>query len=274
MHFRFSPKRLKRWRRGLNQAQIRRLCYNAYLGDHKILARVLGRYKMYLDTRDVAFAPHMLAEGYWEIWHAETMLQLVKPGMKAVDLGANMGYFSLLLSDLVGEAGSVHAFEPNPHIAAMLRDTIDINGFAGRTKVHQIALSDKSGKASFFIDPARPMNATMINREDHEIVTVPTQRFDDIDGLSNADFIKIDVEGAEQALWAGMAKRLADPRPLTIIMEFTAARYNDAAAFVDSIVDCGFALEFIDSEHGLLPTNKADILAKPAHIDQLLVLRR
>lgn len=270
----FELAKLSRRNRKRNQALIRAACSNAYLGDHTSLARVLGRYKMYLDTRDVAFAPHMLTEGYWEMWHTEAMAKLLKRGMTAVDLGANLGYFTLLMSDIVGPKGTVHAFEPNPHIAGHLRNSVEINGFGARTTVHQLALSDHEGDFRFFIDPSRPMNATLVPREEHEVVQVATTRFDDIPQVADADFIKIDVEGAEEAVFAGMAKRLANPKPLTIILEFTAARYHDAGAFVDALTAAGFSLASIDPHAGIVRADKSAILAQPPAEDQLLVLRR
>lgn len=274
MRNRFSLTKLKRWRRFLNEAQLRKACDNAYLGGYTSLARVLGRYKMYVDTRDVAFTPHILFDGFWEMPHTEIMANLVKPGMTALDIGANHGYFTLIMADRVGPEGKVHAFEPNPHIAALLRNTVEINGFASRTSVHEIALSDEEGEISFYIDPTRPMNATLIERENHEIVKVTSRRFDDMPELAQADIIKIDVEGAEQALWAGMQERLKDTRPLTIILEFTSDRYQDAGAFVDAFVEAGFALSFIHQRRGIVATTQREILAKPGEVDQLLVLSR
>jgi len=270
----FELSKLKRFRRALNRLQIRGACRNAYLGDHTSLAFVLGRFSMYLDTRDIAFAPHMLADGYWEIWHTEAMAKLVKPGMKAVDLGANLGYFTLVMSELVGSTGQVHAFEPNPHIAKLLRNTVEINNFSTRTNVHQMALSDKQGEVIFYVDPARPMNATLIPQQGHQEVSVPAKRFDDLPDLEDADFIKIDVEGAEEAVWAGMIRRLDDPRPLTVIMEFTVDRYPDAEAFLDTFARQGFGLEYIDLWKGIVSTDKDFVLSQPGGQDQLLLLRR
>lgn len=270
----FALKFLKQCPDWFNRAFIRGLCQNAYLGDHRILARALGRYKIYLDTRDVAFTPHIIGDGYWELEHTKAMAQMVKRGMTAVDLGANLGYFTLLMSDCVGPTGKVHAFEPNPHMAHILSDTVEINGFASRTKVHQVALSSAAGTTDFHINPTRPMNATLIPRDDHDVVVVPLKRFDDFPELAEADFIKIDVEGAEEAVWQGMANRIANPRPLTIILEFTSDRYKDAGAFVDRFIEAGFALNTIDHRHGVTKVSKDEILAHPGASDQLLVLTR
>lgn len=270
----FELARLGPLRRGANQEFIRGNCQNAYLGDHTILARVLGRYKMFLDTRDVAFTPHLLTDGYWEMTHTEVMAKLLKPGMKAIDLGANLGYFTLLMAERVGSSGAVHAFEPNPHLAMLTRQSVEVNGFASRTTVHEIALSDQSGELDFFIDPARPMNATVYPKDNHEKARVPTARFDDFHELEDCDFIKIDVEGAEETVWKGMAKRLKNPRPLTIILEFTPDRYPDAGAFLDLFESQGLSLGYVHQWRGIVPTTKSEILAKPGNVDQLLVLQR
>jgi hypothetical protein len=106
---------LKREARTLNEATIRSLCHSAYLGDNTALCRVLGRYKMYVDSQDFGLSPHLMLDGYWEMWVTEALVSLVRPGMVVADIGANLGYYALLLADLVGDAGMVHAFELTPH---------------------------------------------------------------------------------------------------------------------------------------------------------------
>ncbi|WP_204307571.1 hypothetical protein, partial [Enterobacter hormaechei] len=63
-----------------NEAAIRSLCTNAYLGDGRALVRVLGRYKMFVDTRDVDIGAHLLLDGFWEMWVTELLPQLIRPG--------------------------------------------------------------------------------------------------------------------------------------------------------------------------------------------------
>jgi hypothetical protein len=100
--------------RGQNEAIIRSLCRNAFLGNATSLCTVLGRYKMFVDSEDVGLSAHLLMDGYWEMWATEVMAQLIKPGMVVADVGANLGYYTVLMGELVGETGAVHAFEPNP----------------------------------------------------------------------------------------------------------------------------------------------------------------
>ena len=263
--------------RGRNQAIIRGLCDNAYLGDNSSLCRVLGRYSMFVDTTDLGFSSHMLLSGYWEMWVTEAFVTRVRPGMHVVDCGANLGYFTLIMADLVGETGHVDAFEPNPAIAAKLAKTIEVNGFLGRTTVHRAALGRASGEAILQIPPHEPKNAYLSPhpaRAEDIAANIPILRLDELPGADTIDLIKIDVEGAEEHVWAGMQGILDSRRPLTVILEFAAARYGDPGGFLDTIMSSGFSSAHIDYEAGVVPTTREEILARPAHVDQMLVFTR
>lgn len=260
-----------------NEAMIRAMCMNAYLGDGSSLCRVLGRYKMFVDTGDRGLSSHLLLDGFWEMWVTEFLAEIVKPGMIAIDVGANLGYFTVLLADLVGETGHVHAFEPNPPIARRLRQSSDVNGFYHNVTVHTQALADQDGAEFGLVIPdGEPKNAHMmpVDAADGGWVPVTARRLDGYAELLDADVIKIDAEGAEEAIWRGMAGLFRRDRPLTVVLEFAAARYGDAGAFLDAIVALGFQLELITFEEGVVPRTRAQILAAPPGEDQMLVLRR
>lgn len=264
-------------RRDRNYAAIRGLCDNAYLGGGSALCRVLGRYSMFIDTTDLGFSSHMLLSGYWEMWVTEAIVERVRPGMQVVDVGANLGYFTLIMADLVGQDGHVDAFEPNPAIAAKLAKSVELNGFLGRTMVHQVALAQYSGDAVLQVPPSEPKNAYMspvASESGHTAVTIPTRRLDELPNADKIDLIKIDVEGAEENVWTGMQAILDGGRPLTVILEFAAARYADPASFVDRILSHGFTLEVIDYVAGVMSTTREEVLARPPHVDQMLILSR
>ena len=263
----------ERWR---HEAMIRGLCQSAYLGDGIALCRVLGRYKMYVDTSDVGVASHLMLDGYWEMWNTEAIVELVRPGMTALDIGAHCGYFAMLLGDLVGPGGRVIAFEPNPPIARLLRRSVAINGFDGRTTVHEIALGDQHAVATLMVPDNEPKNAHVVTGDAHVegALTVPVERADTIPGVLQADFIKIDAEGAEEAIWRGLSGVLASGRRLTILLEFTAARYADPGAFLDEILSHGFTLGVIDLAKGMMPCTRAQVLASSPVDDQMLLLVR
>jgi hypothetical protein len=87
--------------------------------------------------------------------------------------------------------------------------------------------------------------------------------------------IKIDAEAAELDIWRGMSGFLdRQSEPLTIFLEFTAARYTDAGSFLDEITARGFQLGDVDLRQGIRDRTREQILAAPSRIDQMLVLRR
>lgn len=261
-----------RWR---HEAVIRGLCQTAYLGDHTAICRILGRYKMFVDTKDVGVASHLMLDGYWEMWNTEAIIGLVKPGMTVLDVGAHCGYFSVLLADLVGPSGKLLSFEPNPPMAELLRRTIAVNGFDGRTTVYELALGDANGSATLDVPKNEPKNAHVVKGAvGPGMVEVPLRRADDIADALDADFIKIDAEGAEQAIWKGLNGVLSRNRPLTILLEFAAVRYDNPAGFLDEILSRGFHLGEVDLVGGVQGRTREEVLSAPPSEDQMLLLTR
>jgi FkbM family methyltransferase len=260
-----------------NEAMIRSLCANAYLGEATALCRVLGRYKMFVDTTDISHSSHLLLEGYWEMWVTEAMAAVVKPGMTAVDVGANLGYFTLLLADLVGAGGVVHAFEPNPAAVARLRRSVRINGFGAWTHAHQVALSDRDDVEVDLIVPAsEPMNAHVVPAADGpgpNAVRLRTRRLDAC-ALGVVDFLKIDADTAEQAIWRGANGLFETRRPMTVFLEFAPVRYPDPGGFLDEIVAQGFTLSQIHFEGVRRATRESVLSAGPPGEDRMLALCR
>src|SRR5207248_3394927 len=106
-----------------------------YLGNHTALCRSLGLFKLFVDTRDRGFAANLLLDGGWELWATIFIAGRVRPGMVAIDIGANYGYYTLLLGWLVGERGRVVAIEPNPAAVDNLRRSVKLNGMSPRIAV-------------------------------------------------------------------------------------------------------------------------------------------
>lgn len=262
--------------RSENEAQIRSLCATVNLGND-ILCRVLGRYKMFVDINDAGLAPHLMLDGYWEMQVTEAMMRLVQAGMTVVDVGANQGYFTMLLADLVGPTGKIYAAEPNPRMMSLLQRSARVNGFDARTVGVTQPLSAQSGaEVTLHIPKDFPQNGSMhwTGDDRSEAITLTTVTFDELIGDGPVDFIKIDVEGAEENVWAGMTRVIARNKPLSIILEFTPARYQDPEAFLRHILSGGFALGVIHPTNGIIAATVETILAGPAHIDRMLVLAR
>ena len=266
--------RLLQHPRTFNEAEIRALCRTAYCGDHVALCRVLGRYKMFVDTRDIGISSHLMLDGFWEMWVTEAMLRSVRRGSTVIDVGANLGYFTLLLADLTGAEGRVLAFEPNPELATRAQRSVEMNGYAPFTTVHGCALGSEEGQVTLEVSAHQPGGGRVHRAEDASPHTVPLRRLDSYPEALDAEFIKIDVEGFEQQVWRGMTGILARGLPLTIFMEFTVSRYPDPRGFLREILDEGFSLEIVDYTAGIRPITIDALFAQSHHVDHMLCFRR
>jgi len=257
-----------------HEAEVRALCQTAYLGDHEALCRVLGRYKIYVDTRDIGIASHLMLEGYWEMWVTQAMMRMVRRGSVVADIGANLGYFTLLLADLTGAQGRVMAFEPQPNLARLLRKSIAVNGFTGFADLHAIALGASAGTVTIEASIDQPGGGRTVAGCGGD-GQVELARFDTIPHAMDVEFIKMDVEGFEPEVWKGMTGRLERrDLPLTIFMEFTVGRLPDPAGFLDEILGRGFNRAIISHQQGVIPIGREELLNGPRDVDHMLVFTR
>jgi FkbM family methyltransferase len=143
----------------------------------------------------------------------------LKPGDAFVDVGANFGLFAVLASRRVGSSGKVHAFEPWRPSAANLRQNVKLND-CGNVVIHECALSDRSGRAQFSVheDCGRNSLGRLENAANAE---VEVQKLDVVlgDGAI-VDWMKIDVEGAEELVFRGAGETLQRCLP-AIVFEIT-----------------------------------------------------
>ncbi len=175
------------------------------------------------------------------------MRNLVKKNDIVFDIGAHFGFYTLLLSQLVGKNGKVFAFEPNSELLPSLRKTIE--PFAN-IELFPIALSDREGKINLFV----PEDASMASLNDwtdgiggnvHE-VSCEMQRLDDLvnEGkLPVPQFIKCDVEGAELSVFNGGIKTLNRVDAPVIMFELNAKAANAFGKTTNSYFDFLKSLE-------------------------------
>lgn len=215
---------------------IRSRVQTTYLGDATVLTRFLGRPKIFLSTRDLGFACHVMLDGYWEIWLTLFFARLLKPGMTVVDVGANFGYYTVLFGDAVGASGRVIAVEPVPTTADLLAKTVELNGHSERTSVIRSALGRAdTGHAHIFLPGNEPKNATIVQAARAGTLSVPITNLNVIAAkLDRVDVIKIDAEGSERDIIAGMTDIIVKHKP-TVVLEFNAGRYKSASDFLQEL---------------------------------------
>jgi FkbM family methyltransferase len=253
-------------------------CQTVHLNDHALLCRVLGKYIMYAHPEDVGITPHLCLNGFWESWITIAMARQLKPGMFCLDIGANHGYYTLMMADAVGGAGRVLAVEPNPKLTDLLNLSIELNGFQCNAKVLQKAAFDRNSQILNFVIPKnRWMDATLCRQptEQDEVVKVETITVDEMTvEWPHVDLIKIDAEGAEEWIWQGMEKTLKKNKHVMVIMEIKTQRYTDPNKFLHDIRDGGFPLRYVDYEGSIQALSEEEILAKTGTGEWVLFLSR
>jgi len=153
------------------------------------------------------------------------VLHLIRPDDVFVDIGANIGSYTVLAAGGVG--ARVVAVEPIPSIFAHLSRNVRLNDLAARVRLWRGGLSDKAGTLRFSSE-LDTVNHVLAEGESGPAVDVPVQRLDDLLGNDVPVMMKIDVEGHEAAVLSGAPRTLSNPALLAVVMETNgnSARYG------------------------------------------------
>jgi FkbM family methyltransferase len=176
--------------------------------------------------------------GAWEPAVSRFMRETIRPGMVVADIGANIGYYTLLRARAVGPEGHVFAVEPSPEIRARLEQALALNGL-GNVTVIPYGISDRAERRSFHLSQAN-MGASRFGEAVAE-GGIELRRLADVvpaDMLARLSFIKIDVEGMEVAVMRDIARIMPQlPQALTLCAEL---RMDEAMqAIVRDFQDAG-----------------------------------
>ncbi|MBX9616209.1 MAG: FkbM family methyltransferase [Caulobacteraceae bacterium] len=256
------------------ERRSRALVQTAFLGNQLTLCRVMGRYKLYVPTTDIGFGAHVMMDGVWEAWLTVFMASRVKPGMHVVDAGANHGYYTVLFADLVGPHGRVAAIEPNPKTFKLLSQTVTVNGFDTRVLLCEKALTASDGEALVFHAPDRePKNARLMHADyggAADMVSVTGAKLDTlIAGWPRVDFMKIDVEGAEEPMLAGAWATISRDRP-QLLLEFNSKRCADPVGLLDRLEALYGPARIVGFESDVQAVSREALLASDNDEDWLL----
>lgn len=219
----------------------------------------VGGIDVALDRADRSVSASIIESGTWEPHVERVLRQYLVKGSVFVDIGANVGWHTMLAASIVGDAAAVYAFEPNPANARLIAHTIEKNRLPN---VHLLpfALSDRVGFSSF--QSAIGSNGAFVGSREHDsldasVTIVPTLRLDDL-SIEHVDVLKIDVEGAEPLVLRGAEATIERDHPV-IIFEFScdmSERVGGDAArtHLDMLQARGYELALIEQPTGeLLP---------------------
>ena len=196
--------------------------------------------------------------GVYEKAETAFIQRTLKPGMTVLDVGANIGYYTALAARRVGPNGRVIAMEPDPESYEFLQQTIAANE-VGNVDSFQCAAAEREASMTLYISHD--------NRGDNRLyepdprwpkVTVPARPADDVlkeAGIDTIDFIKIDVQGFEASVIAGLKTTLDQSPNLTLITEFWPQGLRDAGSdprdYLKQLRAHGLQLHELNAKGGL-----------------------
>jgi FkbM family methyltransferase len=246
-----------------------------YFGDHTALVATRWGAKMLVDTRDAMVAPWLVLDGLWESTVTEWLQQTLQPGQVFVDVGANIGYFTLLGASLVGPEGRCVAVEAHPRLAELLQRNVIINGFHGYVTTWQRAAWSEATQLTLHMRRNFASNSSFGSigpdalsklGDSEKTVDVEAVRLDDLlADLHHVDVIKVDVEGAEVQVFTGLEHTMAANPALTVIFEWSPAQIADVGdkpgELLDLLESKGFRFRLI--ENGLAPVARRALIDLP-----------
>lgn len=226
----------------------------------------IDRSRLYLNYDDGWYSSYLAVHGYCEKTETAVVRQLARPGMTMLDIGANIGYYTLILSAIAGPEGKVIAFEPDTKNLEFLRRSI-----AGlpidNVELVPSAVWESSGSIELYLNPEDLIDHSVIpgaggERPHYSIPAVALDEY--LDGRA-VDFVKMDIQGAEGRALMGMSELLEKRPPSVLITEFWPSALRRAGTPPEEVfarlLDLGYAIQRIDEDGGaVVPTTIAQIL--------------
>jgi len=231
--------------------KLRDAVYNTVRPRKEMHITVLGM-KMIVDPNQSGIVPDLLRDGIFERCETALIDSSLKKGSVFVDVGSNIGYYTLLSARKVEAAGHVFAFEPEPENFHHLKRNVELNRFTNVTLV-QKALSDRSTSQHLVLNKDNTGGHHLGGaKSDDTSVVVETLTLDAFwgDRIPRVDVIKMDIEGHEPLAFAGMQATVKANPSVQIITEYYPSMIEKAGAsaarYLDQLYELGFRIQLID----------------------------
>ena len=230
---------------------------------------------LWVDRWDRSVGKNLRLQAEYESRTTRWLMTVTTPGMVVVDIGANIGYFTVLFGRYVGPAGRVLAFEPAPFNRELLARNVRDNGMAEWITIDAAAVTDREGTERFYIHNSHSgvhslSAANLAPAEGVQQIKVPATTLDAAvarAGLAQVDIVKIDAQGAETQILRGAAQTLSGPRLRTVLLELWPFGLENcggsAGEVAERLRDWGFNPSTL-TKRGAEPLSWGDVLQQAA----------
>jgi FkbM family methyltransferase len=241
---------------------VKRMLYSIQKGvmKQRHVVRNVHNYEMILDLYDLGLSRVLIFFGTRELDHKLILERELKHGMTMLDLGANIGYYAIMESKLIGDSGYIYALEPHPANVELLKNNIQLNKISDRIEVHQMGGSNKNSVEKLCVSAESNLHSFVKDKNSsNETVDVPTTTIPEFcKGRKKIDFIRMDIEGYEIEVLEGLLPALEDDsfRP-SILFETHRPKYSvdhTIKGSLKAMFEKGYRAKIIVSNEG--PTAK------------------
>jgi FkbM family methyltransferase len=194
--------------------------HGTYVGHNRMLIATTWGGRLLVPSDDLSLMPELVAYGTYDVPFTTFALRYIKPGDTVIDVGAHVGLFTLLLAYQVWEHGRVIAYEPSPRMLELLRHNVSMCWLDDRVEIVPKAAAATTGSLPFLaprrytmtgsLRPVEHLLSTENRVETLDRIEVEAEPLDVHSGrFERIDLVKIDVEGGEDQVFAGMERLLA-----------------------------------------------------------------
>jgi len=220
-----------------------------------MIIKQIDKFKMYLYDKG-GVSGDLLERGQREpefMWIAKTEIE----GNVGMDLGSNIGYFSLFLCDKMSK---VICIEPDKRSRKLLKKNIDLNNFSHKTKIYDFAISDKNGYKKIYLAKINSNLSTLCKqgfskKDKYKSLKVETRTIDSLN-LEELNFIKMDIEGYEVEVLNGGLETFNRSSNCKILLEVHPQFYckdRDFSVVLNKLVQMGFVFKYVVSAAKVVP---------------------
>ena len=234
--------------------------------DDFILKEIQGS-KMFLNKYDIGLSKELLLAGYREPCHTKLFKKVLKDGDVVIDIGANIGYYTLMEARAVGKKGRVYAIEPVQENIKLLRDNVALNNFFN-VEIFEIAIGNENKLSNILLSKKKNWCAIedSYNKENFKNITekapvtmITLDSF--VQGKRLPSLIRMDVEGYETQIIKGMQGILNGHYPLKVFMELHSSVLADKGISILRIFENnGFRIKYFFRERPPLMLNKNSLI--------------
>lgn len=252
-----------------------------YIRRRKKLIKAVHGYELELNLEAVGFDvfekniyKQLALDGGREFAATAMVEKYVKPGEVIFELGANIGYYALLETQLMQQRGTIYAAEPEPHNFASLQQNIARNHVGDMITPYQLAVTDRVGQFPLYV--STNSNTHSLIKPTHgvkEIIIVRTTTIDEfLKDKKPITFLRMDIEGFETKVFDGAQHLLNAKRPLKMFVELHPNRVGGAAiiALLQLLKRFGFQTDYVIARDTALRRAVGQTLSKRMSIDELM----